>query len=469
MTQITSTPTATPSTETTRWTRAMLLRVLWSGFATSVPVALLATIVVLATPHTRGIGFFPALRFAVLTPATTFVAVGAAFLYRSLARGDRARRPRTTLALALAGLAALVLLAMASAGPRGLVTAASPAVLCVAVAVALLVPRFVDRRSARPSRVGMVAVVIFGALEVAGVAGALSSEHVAPPGPGGLAFDVPRAMFDVDHKLVDLPSGARVHYVDEGTGDTLLFLHGNPSWSFQWRDLIRGLRGSYRCVALDYPGFGLSDAPPGFGFTPGEESRVVEELVDRLGLHDVTLVMQDWGGPIGLAFAERRPELVRSVILGSTWAWPTTTSDARGKFSWLVGGPIGEFAQVNFNGFASLGIENGIVKKLPPDVADVYLRPFRPLDRRGIAAFYPGQINGATAFFTELEAGLSRLSQKPALIFWALKDQGFTRADLERFEKTFASHKTIELPDANHFFFEDVADQMLPEMRAFVH
>lgn len=275
-------------------------------------------------------------------------------------------------------------------------------------------------------------------------------------------------MFDAEHKFVDLPSGARIHYVDEGEGETLLFLHGNPSWSFQWRDLIHGLRGSYRCVALDYPGFGLSEAPAGFGFTPREQSLIVEEFVDHLGLGNVTLVMQDWGGPIGLGLAGRRPELVRRVILGSTWAWQTSTSEPRGVFSVVAGRPVGEFVQVNFNGFASLAIKDGIVRELPPDVVDVYVRPFLPLHRRGIAAFYPGQITAATDYFAEVEVGLPRLADKKALIFWALQDPGFPRADLVRFEKTFPNHKTIDLPNANHFFFEDVAAEMIPEIRVFM-
>jgi pimeloyl-ACP methyl ester carboxylesterase len=461
MSEVAAVPT---STKAMTWTRAMVLRLLWSGWAASVPVALLATIAVEAVPHARGIGFFPQLRFAIITPACVLVAIAAAFLYHALA--ESSGRPRSALLAFLLGLAVIVLLGMTAAGPPGLTAAAFPAVLSVAVAVALLVPRFVDRP--RRSRAGTVAIVVFGILEITGVAFALSSERIAPPGPQGLAFEIPRAMFDADHKFVDLPSGARVHYVDEGSGETLLFLHGNPSWSFQWRDLIRGLRGSYRCIALDYPGFGLSEAPAGFGFTPREQSLVLEEFVDRLGLRDVTLVMQDWGGPIGLGLAGRRPELVRRVVLGSTWAWQTSTSAPRGKFSMLVGGPVGEFVQMNFNGFASLGINHGIVRKLPPEVADVYVRPFRPLDRRGIAAFYPGQITAAAGYFAEVEAGLPRVAGKKALIFWALEDAGFPRGDLARFEETFPNHKTIELPGANHFFFEDAADEMIAEIHAFV-
>ncbi|XYI03520.1 alpha/beta fold hydrolase [Sorangium sp. So ce1128] len=456
---------ATPiDTMAMRWTGAEALRLVRAGLAASVSVVLLATTAVLAVPHARGIAFFPALRYAVVTPACVLVAVAAAFLYRALA--ERSARPRATLAAVLAGLAAGVVLGMIVAGPRGLAAAALPAVICVAVALALLVPRLIDRP--RSSRAGTAAVAVLGAIELLGLAGALSSERAVPRGAQGLAFEIPRAMFDADHRFIELPSGARVHYVDEGEGETLLFLHGNPAWSFQWRDLIRGLRGSYRCVALDYPGFGLSEAPAGFGFTPREESLVVEELVDRLGLRDVTLVMQDWGGPIGLGLAGRRPELVRRVVLGSTWAWPTSTDTPRGKFSMIVGGPIGEFAQVNFNAFAQLGIENGIVRELPADVADVYVRPFRPLDRRGIAAFYPGQITAATEYFAEVEASLPRLADKEALIFWALKDVGFPRSDLARFEAAFPDHRTIELPDADHFFFEDAAAQMIQEIRAFV-
>ncbi|XXY49882.1 alpha/beta fold hydrolase [Sorangium sp. So ce269] len=458
---------ATPiDTMAMRWTGAEALRVLRAGLAASVSVVLLATMAVLAVPHARGIAFFPALRYAVVTPACVVAAVAAAFLYRALA--ERSARPRATLAAVLAGLAAGAVLGMAAAGPRGLAAAALPAVACVAVALALLVPRLVrlvDRR--RPSRAGTAAVAALGAIELLGLAGALSSERAAPRGPQGLAFEIPRAMFDADHRFIELPSGARVHYVDEGEGETLLFLHGNPAWSFQWRDLIRGLRGSHRCVALDYPGFGLSEAPAGFGYTPREESLVVEEFVDRLGLRDVTLVMQDWGGPIGLGLAGRRPELVRRVVLGSTWAWPTSTDTPRGKFSMIVGGPLGEFAQVNFNAFAALGIENGIVRELPAEVADVYVRPFLPLDRRGIAAFYPGQITAADDYFAEVEAGLPRLAGKEALIFWALRDVGFPRSDLERFETVFPRHRTIELPDADHFFFEDAAEQMIQEIRAF--
>ncbi len=447
------------------WNLSILFRMFWSGFAASVSIILLATVAVEATPHIRGISFFPELRFAVLAPVCFFISIAAAFFYRVLV--ENYKGPRVILAAILLGLAVIVLLGIIFVGPSGLVEASILAIICISVSIALLIPRFADKPIR--SRVAIVAILIFGIFECIGVIGAFKSEQTLAPGSQGLAFEIPRILFDVDHKFINLPSGARIHYVDEGEGEILLFLHGNPSWSFQWRDLIHGLKGSYRCIALDYPGFGLSEAAPGFGFTPKEESIVLEEFVDQLKLHNITLVMQDWGGPIGLGLAGRRPELVRQMILGSTWAWKTDTNVPRGIFSKIAGGPIGEFIQMNFNGFANLGIKNGIVRELPPDVLNIYTSPFRPLDRRGIAAFYPGQITAATEYFAEVEAGLPRLAKKKALIFWALQDQGFPRSDLERFEKTFPNHKTIELPLANHFFFEDSLDIMIPEMIGFLN
>ncbi|NBC18401.1 MAG: alpha/beta fold hydrolase, partial [Bacteroidetes bacterium] len=90
-----------------------------------------------------------------------------------------------------------------------------------------------------------------------------------------------------------------MHYVDEGDGPPVLMLHGNPTWSFLYRHLVRGLSDRYRCVAPDYLGFGLSDKPPGWTYRPVDHARHIAHLIDTLALRDLTLVVQDWGGPIG--------------------------------------------------------------------------------------------------------------------------------------------------------------------------
>ncbi|MET0391110.1 MAG: alpha/beta fold hydrolase [Polyangiales bacterium] len=414
------------------------------GLVAAAPSIAAATVVLHAVPHMRGLGFPLALRLAVLAPACVIAGVAAAQLFR--ARGDGWRRPRLQLALLLltaAAVGGVGITWLEGAEPALL---AAPALAVVAALLAWLVPRW----HWRPLGVwGRAAWTTLAVLELTGAATGWLTERADDP--AALRESWP----GVEHHFVSLPGGARVHYVDEGRGPTLLFLHGNPAWSYQWRDLIAALSGSHRCIALDYPGFGLSAAGSDQRYDPGAQSRVLEAFVAQLGLGPVTLVMQDWGGPIGLGFAGRHPELVTRVVIGSTWAWPTDPSSPRGMFSRIVGGGLGELAQVNWNGFARMGVQHGIVHESSDDVVDAYVRPFATLSRRGIAAYYPGQITGAAAYFAEVERGLARVRDKPALIFWAGKDEGFPRDELTRFQHTFPQHEVIELPDASHFFFED--------------
>ncbi|MFL6602585.1 MAG: alpha/beta fold hydrolase [Steroidobacteraceae bacterium] len=448
------------SSSARHWTREMVVGTVWAACVAWAPLVVLANIVVEAVPHVRGIGFFPQLRYVVITSTCLVNTLAAACLYRWLVA--RSNRPRWLLRGCLVVVALVVLELMDILGPRGLARAAIAPVVVVNLISALLVPGLVESPPRRKWVV--VTTAILGFIEIFGVVAALATEHPLTGAAGESEFEIPRSMLDAQQRFIDLPSGARIHYVDVGSGETLLFLHGNPSWSFQWRELIGGLQGSFRCVTLDYPGFGLSTAPGSFAYTPREESLVVEEFVEQLKLKNVTLVMQDWGGPIGMGLAIRRPELIRRVVLGSTWAWRTGAGEPRGKWSVIAGGPIGEFLQINFNGVVAASLSNGIVRQLPPEVAALYRRPFLPLDRRGIAAFYPYEITAADDYFRELEAGLGRVADKPALIFWAGKDIGFPRSDLVRWERAFPDHKTVELPDANHFFFEDTAQRMIQEV-----
>src|SRR5689334_7402118 len=132
---------------------------------------------------------------------------------------------------------------------------------------------------------------------------------------------VPTHLYPFEDRYADA-AGCRVHYVDEGTGPPLLMLHGNPTWSFLYRDVILGLRERFRCIAVDHPGFGLSAPRPGYRFTPAEHAEVLEALVRQLDLTDVTMMVQDWGGPIGFAVAGRRPDRFARFVIGNTWAWP---------------------------------------------------------------------------------------------------------------------------------------------------
>jgi haloalkane dehalogenase len=314
-----------------------------------------------------------------------------------------------------------------------------------------------------------------GALVAAGSAVALVLARLSArdpgPGPDGLKFPVDRTLYPFADHFVELPNGARVHYLDEGPAgarETIVFLHGNPTWSFLYRKIVQELRGEHRCIALDYPGFGLSEAPAGYDFLPRTHSATVEQFFDALKLSGVTLMVQDWGGPIGLGMAGRRPELVKAVVIGNSWAWPKDGDRNARRFSALMGGPIGRFLGHNFNGIPHMFFAIGLRDPLPDPVFEMYLRPFRRPDRREPTVIFPREIIGSGAYLAEVERNLTRLADRPALIVWGARDGGFRPPDRERFERAFPDHRTVILETAKHFIQEDEPLRIAAEIRRFL-
>ena len=321
------------------------------------------------------------------------------------------------------------------------------------------------------TRIGIVGGAVAAITSVAGGILARMSARDPGPGPNGLKFPVDEALYPFAHHFVTLPGGARVHYLDEGPAEpreTIVFLHGNPTWSFLYRKIVRELRGEYRCIALDYPGFGLSEAPPGYDFLPRTHSHSVEQFLDTLKLTNVTLMVQDWGGPIGLGAAGRRPELVKALVIGNSWAWPKDGDANARRFSGLMGGPIGRFFGLGFNAIPRVFFAIGTRDPLPDDVLEMYRRPFRRPDRREPTVIFPREIIASRGYLAEVEAGLERIADRPALIIWGAKDGGFRPPDRERFERSFPKHRTVLLETAKHFIQEDEPGRIAQEIRAFL-
>jgi len=281
-----------------------------------------------------------------------------------------------------------------------------------------------------------------------------------------LPFTVPRELFAVEHRFVSL-HGTRIHYVDEGSGETLLLLHGNPAWCFLYRKIIAALKPNFRCVALDYPGYGMSDAPAGYGFTPGEHSLVLEHFVDHLGLKDLTIMVQDWGGPIGFGFAGRRPELVRRFIIGNTFAWPLDGERRIRFFSALMGGPVGRALTRAFNFVPRFFFWRGFARPLAPEVLSIYLAPWRDPERREASVVGPRQLIAASGYLRVVEANMPRLADRPALIVWGRRDFAFGEADAARFGKLFPRNMMVFYDDASHFLQEDVGERIAAVFEEF--
>jgi haloalkane dehalogenase len=281
-----------------------------------------------------------------------------------------------------------------------------------------------------------------------------------------LPFPVRHELFPVEHRFIEL-DGACIHYVDEGTGNTLLLLHGNPSWSFLYRKMIPALRDQFRFVALDYPGYGMSAAPEGYSYKPADHSRILEQFVDQLRLLDITLMVQDWGGPIGLGLAGRRPELFRRFVIGNTWAWPLKGNRRVAMFSWVMGGPVGSGLTRAFNFVPRFFFRRGLSRDAGPEVVELYLAPWQDRARRRAAVIAPRQLIKASGYLAQVEVGLPALADRPALIVWGSEDFAFRDAERRRFEVAFPNHRTVLLSRASHFLQEDAGEEIAAELKAW--
>jgi haloalkane dehalogenase len=277
-------------------------------------------------------------------------------------------------------------------------------------------------------------------------------------------FVVDRHLFPYTPHYLKLKSGARIHYVDEGTGPVLLFLHGNPSWSFLYRHLIAALRDDFRVIAPDYPGMGLSSAAEGFGFDADEHAAAMAEFFDRLDLHDVTLMVQDWGGPIGFSLAERYPDRFAGFIIGNTWAWPLERTGHK-LFSTVMGGWPGQFAAWCCNGVVRFFFAKGVEKTLSDAEMAMYLAPFAERASRRPTHVFPAQLWDADVFLAEVYRKLPQLGDKPALLVWGMEDFAFREPERSRFEQIFRQHETVLLEHAGHFIQEDAPEQIAAAVR----
>ncbi|HJR44556.1 MAG TPA: alpha/beta fold hydrolase [Actinomycetota bacterium] len=261
-------------------------------------------------------------------------------------------------------------------------------------------------------------------------------------------------------------SVGRVHYIDEGSGTPLLLLHGNPTWSFLYRKIIPRLQDSFRCIAVDYPGFGLSDHPDGYGYTPEEHARVIGELVDHLDLDGFLFMVQDWGGPIGFDIATKRADRVRGIVHGNTWFWPVDTLMFK-IFPRVMSTGFMQRQIVQKNFFVERIMPRSMVHKLSQAEMDHYRRVQpTPEARVGVAEF-PRQILKAEPLLARLEHDVPRLlGTKPVVFVWGMKDPAFRpKATLPKARAAFSDHEVVEMHDASHYIQEDAPEAIADAIR----
>jgi cis-3-alkyl-4-acyloxetan-2-one decarboxylase len=266
-----------------------------------------------------------------------------------------------------------------------------------------------------------------------------------------------------------------LHYVDEGPDGAppLLFLHGNPTWSYLWRRPIADLSDQgRRCIALDHMGFGRSEKPPRMSaYTLERHVENALALIDSLDLRDVTLVGHDWGGPIGLGALLERQERLRAVVLMNTWAWELP--------SWLP--PfIREFRTEGLGEILALG-GNLFVESIPggmtrrdadPVMMDAYRAPFPDYwSRAGTLAFQRDlpltERDRSAPVMAAIHERLPELDV-PVLLVWGMRDPVFQPVFLDQWRELFPDAEVAEIEDASHFVVEDRPDAVTGAIERFL-
>ncbi|CAA6799523.1 MAG: Haloalkane dehalogenase 2 [uncultured Sulfurovum sp.] len=272
-------------------------------------------------------------------------------------------------------------------------------------------------------------------------------------------FEVNKKLYPFKSNYLTLESGAKIHYVDEGEGEVLLLLHGNPTWSFLYRDMIAELKNDFRVIAPDYAGFGLSIASKDFGFKADEHAKLMNEFVEKMDLNNTTIMVQDWGGPIGFDIAINQPERIKAFVIGNTWAWELERVGHK-AFSTLFGGYVGQFISWLNNGVVGFFMSQGVEHELSDEVLAMYDAPFKSRSHRKQTHVFPAQLWDADEFLKSVYEGLETIADKPALIVWGTEDFAFQEPERERFEETFKNHKTVLLEEAGHFIQEDAPKEI---------
>jgi pimeloyl-ACP methyl ester carboxylesterase len=275
-----------------------------------------------------------------------------------------------------------------------------------------------------------------------------------------------------------LISGFRMHYLDEGRGRPVLFLHGNPTWSFLFRDYVLALRDHHRCVAVDHIGCGLSDKPEGnsYPFTLSRRIEDLEQFLHSISVEkEITLAVHDWGGPIGFGFAVRHPERIRSILVfnSAAFLWPP------GKpFPWILRAcrksRILGFLIDRGNAFARPASYLMCKRRrISAAVRAGYLWPYRfRKDRTAILRFIQdiplGPDHVSYAAIREIQEGLPRLRGIPISIFWGGRDFIFDREICAEWRRYFPDAVVHEYPEAGHNIAEDEREAILPLMLRFL-
>ena len=290
-----------------------------------------------------------------------------------------------------------------------------------------------------------------------------------------MAFDAERFrdLYPFTGHVLDR-GGLRYHYLDEGGGEPVVCVHGNPTWSFHFRHLVEHFRGSRRVIAPDHIGCGLSDKPQEYGYTLKQHIDNAQTLVEHLDLRNIVLGLHDWGGAIGMGYAVRHFESVKRLVIMNTAAFHLPKEKALPPaLRFARDSKLGAFLVRGFNAFAvgasRVATKNGMTR----EVRRAYAAPYDSWRNRIATLRFVQDIplrpeDASYSLIEEMERGLPRFSSTPALICWGEKDFVFDRHFLERWKSYLPNAEVHTFPRAGHYVLEDASDEIIPRVRTFL-
>lgn len=275
-------------------------------------------------------------------------------------------------------------------------------------------------------------------------------------------------LYPFQHNYLSLEAG-KMHYVDEGKGTVVLFVHGTPTWSFLYRDFIKELSKNHRCIAIDHLGFGLSEKPDSFAGTPQLHAQNLSEFIKALDLKDITLVVHDFGGPIGLAAGIENHQRIKRIVLFNTWLWETKENKDAQKIDKIVNSGLGRFLYLNINFSPKVLLKKGFAdkKNLTKAVHKQYIKPFPTKASRQSLLNIAKALTGSSDWYEEQWNQLDKLQDKEWLILWGTEDTFISMEYLDKWKHRLPKAKVVEL-ECGHFVQEEETEASIAAILSFM-
>ncbi|MCE9685024.1 alpha/beta fold hydrolase [Shewanella sp. AS16] len=273
-------------------------------------------------------------------------------------------------------------------------------------------------------------------------------------------------------------NGHKLHYVNEGRGEPVVMVHGNPSWSFYYRNLVAALKQDHQCIVPDHIGCGLSDKPgdAAYDYTLKQRIDDLEALLAHLGVQEqITLVVHDWGGMIGMGYAARHPERIKRLVILNTGAFHLPKSKPFPWPLWICRNTLlGTVLVRGFNAFSAIASHVGVKRNpMPKAIRQAYVAPFNSWANRISTLRFvqdiplrPGDRN--YELVSDIAASLEKFTRVPALICWGLKDFVFDKHFLAEWRRRLPLAQVHEFADCGHYILEDAGEQVIAQIQAFL-